>query len=221
MRTSTGTSRRLAHRADGLLLDHAQQLDLHVQRQVGDLVEEQRAALGGLEQARLVGDGAGEAALLVAEELALHQLGRNRAAVDRHERPVAPRPGLVDHARDELLARAGLAGDVDRRLAARDLGDHLAQLLHRRRMADQRVRRPLRVSLALSLAELQRARSQLAQVVEVERLGDEIERAELERAHGGLDVAVRRDHRHRRARALRAGSTRRARARRRRAGACR
>ena len=38
---------------------------------------------------------------------------------------------------------------------------------------------------------------ELAQGGEVERLGDEVERAELERADGGLDVAVRRDHGHR------------------------
>ena len=34
------------------LLQHAQQLDLHVERQVADLVEEQRAAVGQLEAAR-------------------------------------------------------------------------------------------------------------------------------------------------------------------------
>ena len=33
------------------LLQHAQQLDLHVQRHVADLVEEQRAAVGELEAA--------------------------------------------------------------------------------------------------------------------------------------------------------------------------
>ena len=37
----------------GLLLDDAQQLDLHVQRQVRDFVEKQRAAFGGLEQPSL------------------------------------------------------------------------------------------------------------------------------------------------------------------------
>ena len=79
--------------------------------------------LRGLEQAVLVGVRAGEAALLVAEEFALHQFGRNRAAVDRHERTAGARALLVDQARDELLADAGFAADVDRRLAARELAD--------------------------------------------------------------------------------------------------
>src|SRR3546814_11412826 len=56
-----------ADRAHGFFLDRPQQFHLHVQRQFGHLVEEQRAALGGLEQAFLVGAGAGEAALAVAD----------------------------------------------------------------------------------------------------------------------------------------------------------
>ena len=76
----------LADRAHRLFLDDAQQLHLHVQRQIGDLIEEQRAAFGGLDQPFLVADRAGEAAALVTEELAFHELGGNRAAIDRHER---------------------------------------------------------------------------------------------------------------------------------------
>src|SRR3546814_2442759 len=39
-----------ADRAHCALLQRAQQLDLHVRRQIGDFVEKQRAVLGGLEQ---------------------------------------------------------------------------------------------------------------------------------------------------------------------------
>src|SRR6185503_604540 len=97
---------RLTDGPNCLFLDDSQELDLHVQRQIGDLVEEQRAAFGGLDQPRLVADGAGKAALLVTEELAFHELGRDCAAVDRYEWSLAPRARLVNHARDELFARA-------------------------------------------------------------------------------------------------------------------
>ena len=52
--TRTSTRDRLvgAERLDRPLLQHAQQLGLRRQRQLGDLVEEQRAAVGGLEAAR-------------------------------------------------------------------------------------------------------------------------------------------------------------------------
>ncbi|MNT37476.1 hypothetical protein D3C72_1736150 [compost metagenome] len=54
-------------------LQHAQQLGLHAQRQLPDLVEKERAAIGDLELAVAVLHGAGERAALVAEELAVGQ----------------------------------------------------------------------------------------------------------------------------------------------------
>src|SRR2546422_349133 len=78
--------------AHALLLDRAQQLYLHRERQLGDLVQEQRAAARCLEEALAVLGSAGERALLVAEELALHEGIRNGAAVDRHEGLVAELP---------------------------------------------------------------------------------------------------------------------------------
>ena len=71
------------------LLQHPQQSRLRVQRHVADLVEEQRAAFGLLEPAgRRV--GAGERAALVAEQLGLDQVARDRRQVDGDERAVAP-----------------------------------------------------------------------------------------------------------------------------------
>ena len=58
---------------EALLLQHAQQLGLRGGRHVADLVEEQRAAVGLLEPADAAAIGAGEGALLVAEQLALQQ----------------------------------------------------------------------------------------------------------------------------------------------------
>ena len=55
-------------------------------RHVADLVEEERAAVRLLEAAAALRDRAGEGALLVAEQLALHELGGHRGAVHLHER---------------------------------------------------------------------------------------------------------------------------------------
>src|SRR6267378_5216140 len=62
---------RTADPLELLLLQDAQQLRLELERDLADLVEEQRAAVGHLEAADLLGDGAGEGAPLVPEELAL------------------------------------------------------------------------------------------------------------------------------------------------------
>ena len=58
-------------------------------RHLADLVEEEHAAVGLLDAARLGADGAGERAALVAEQLRLEQLIGQRRAVDRDERPAA------------------------------------------------------------------------------------------------------------------------------------
>ena len=61
-------------RIDLAVLQRAQQLHLRVERQLADLVEEQRAAVRFLELADALVDGAGERALLVPEQDALDQV---------------------------------------------------------------------------------------------------------------------------------------------------
>src|SRR6185295_3110930 len=57
-----------ADRVDLAFLQRAQELDLHVEPELADLVEEEGAAVGFLELAEMLVGGAGERALLVAEQ---------------------------------------------------------------------------------------------------------------------------------------------------------
>ena len=109
MRTSTLPRLGRAERADLAVLEHAQQAHLHARVRLADLVEEDRAAVRDLEQALLVGVRAGEGAAPVAEELALEQRVGQRGAVLRDEALVLARARVVDGARDQVLAGAGLA----------------------------------------------------------------------------------------------------------------
>ena len=70
-------------------LEHAQQLGLEREVELADLVEEDGAAVGLLEAAVLRSTAPVNAALLVAEQRALDQLARDRAAVEDHERLAA------------------------------------------------------------------------------------------------------------------------------------
>ena len=97
------------------VLQDAQQLGLRRLVQVADLVEKDRAAVGQLELAAPQRRRAGERALLVAEQLALDQLGRNGGAVDLDERPGRERALAVDVRRQQLLARPRLARRAARR----------------------------------------------------------------------------------------------------------
>src|SRR5205809_2315644 len=120
---------RTAYALDFSLLQHPQQLDLQVHRQVADLVEEDGAAVGELKSSDLALYGAGERALLVPEQLAFHQAGGDRPAVHRHEGPFPAAAEAVDAARNQLLAGARFPEDEDARVGRRDLLD-LAE--HRR-----------------------------------------------------------------------------------------
>ena len=103
----------LADAAHLAVLDDAQQLRLPARRQLADFVEEQRAAVGFLEQPGAFGERAGEGAARVAEELGLEELVGQRGAVDRAEPAMTPRPMLMQRPRDQLLAAAALAFDQD------------------------------------------------------------------------------------------------------------
>ena len=91
MRTSTRAGPGAADPEERAGLQRAQQLHLAVGLHLADLVEEERAAVGQLDEPGLGGDRAGEGALLVTEQLGLEHLARQRAAVDRHEGPLGAR----------------------------------------------------------------------------------------------------------------------------------
>ena len=114
------------------LLEYAEQLGLEVEREVADLVEEDRALLGEPEASGAIAHRPGERAADVAEELALEHLARDGAAVDLDERaPRAPAP-FVDLPREELLPGPRLAQDQHRRVGRGDeldLGEDVPQRL--------------------------------------------------------------------------------------------
>ena len=119
---------------EGLLDQDPQDLVLGLARHVGDFVDEQRAAVRLFERADLAPLPVGR--LLDAEQLELHALGHHRRRVDDDERPVGARRMGVDGARGQLLAGAGRPDDQDAAVGRRDFLDGLAQLVHRRRLAD-------------------------------------------------------------------------------------
>src|SRR5438067_9520006 len=72
----------------------------------------------------------------MAEKLALDQLVRDGATIDGDERTSRARAQLVHGAGDQLLSRAALARDEDRRLRGRNLAHDTQHLLHRGRLRD-------------------------------------------------------------------------------------
>ena len=187
------------------LLHHAQQLGLRLARDVADLVEEDAALVGQIEQALLRIDGAGERALDVPEERRFQQIRRQVAGVDRDERLVGARRVAVNRARHQFLAGAALAGDEDGRAAGRRLDDEVEDLLHQRAAADDVGELVVpRLQVLLERDVLGHQPPPLDSVVQhhqhfvvLEGLGDVVEGALLHGGDGGFHRRERRDHQHR------------------------
>jgi hypothetical protein len=117
------------------LLEHAQELRLHAGSDLADLVEKARAAARRLQEPLFVGQGPRERALDVAEELALEETLGEGAAVDGHERMVAPTAHRVGGSRDQLLSGSGFPLDEHRARGGSDPRDDPVHIEHALRRA--------------------------------------------------------------------------------------
>ena len=127
-------------RSNDLLLQHPQQLGLQRQIDLGDFVQQDRAAVGRLEAAGPRSVGPGKGALFVAEQLAFHQVGREHGAIQADHRRTVAMAGGMDRPGDQLLAGAAFARDEHGLRRRADLQDPRPQGLHRRAGADHRRR---------------------------------------------------------------------------------
>ena len=182
-------------------LENAQQLRLHRRGDDADLVEQDRAAVGERKPALLVGHGAGERAAHVAEELGFDQRLGQRRTVHPHERHLALCAPVVNGARDEFLAGAGLAGDEHGTARLRHEARRADHLLNRPAPADDAVVIVLLVALGDEVivmgpqpAVLEGAADDDEKLVDLERLLQVVERAELHRFDRALHGGVRRHH---------------------------
>ena len=173
------------------LLEHPQELHLGRGRKIADLVQEERAAVGLLEPSGLRLHRAGEGAPFVTEELAFQEGFGNGRGAHGHERASGAGAMPMNGASDQLLARARLARDEDRRLGAGDLADQLENFAHRRMLSDESRRvviprrrwlAPQPLHLALETTDGDRSRGGAEHLPGVERFRDVVVGAAL---HGG------------------------------------
>ena len=85
--------------------------------------------MGALERPGVSGDGPGEGAPLVAEQLALGEARRHRAAIEDHDRAFLAQAVLVNGMREHFLAGAGLAGEGHRDIGAGEPGQRLEKTM--------------------------------------------------------------------------------------------
>ena len=177
------------------MLEHAQEFDLRVGRQVADLVEEERALVRLLEAADAPLVGARERAAFVAEQFTLQEVFRNGGAIDRDERRFGARAVLIDGAGDQLLARARFAPDEHGDRLGGDAANFLAHVVHRLADADEGCSALDRGvgqghGFAHEAAGIHGAMQDVNERLHLERLLQVIVSAELGGLDGGLNRAV-------------------------------
>ena len=178
----------VAHPSEALLLEDLEELGLHLGVEVPDLVEEQAAAVGRVEQALLGGEGAGEGAALVPEELGLDELPGEPGAVDVDERALGAGADGVDPPREDALAGPGLPEQEHRAVGVPEPRDLVLDAVHGERSRHEGVERaaPGRAGGAA----LDRAPDDVGEQVDVHRLGQEVVGAALDRADREVDRPV-------------------------------
>ena len=94
-----------------LLLKNAKELGLKLEREIGDFIKKERAAVGEFKTSDFLGESAGEGTSLMAEKLGFKKAAGDGGAIDLDESALAARAEIVNGACDELLAGAGFTGD--------------------------------------------------------------------------------------------------------------
>ena len=143
-----------AHSADFSFLQSPEELGLHGRSNLADLVQENRAAAGDLEEARLVANRAGKCASHVAEQFRFEQRFGERSAIDAHEWRGGARALIVDQADDELLAGAAFAVHEHGGVERRDTGRQFQHILHRLAAGDEVLRRCMAVDALAQKVQL-------------------------------------------------------------------
>ena len=182
-----------------MFLENPQQLGLSCRRHVSDLVQKQASTTRLLEAPDTLPIRAGKRAALVTEQFRLEQGFGKRRAVHLHQGPLGTRRKSVNETGDHLLAGSGLTRDENGRTRGR----------YPRREFDGRSQgRTLRNEILAPIAGdalrsqfldfveqlpmLDRTGDTEFDLLEIERLLDEVERTGAHRANRGLDGPVSR-----------------------------
>ena len=175
------------------LLQHPQERNLGLGRQIPDLVEEERPPFRLFEAAQMPLERARERPLLMTEQLRGDQRRRDRGAVDIDEALRGSSGPFVDGARDDLLARPCLSQNQHCRIRGRhhrDFVQHRPQSGARPDDVRKFARRTVRPSRPRLPGPSHPLLNGIQEGLLLERLRQEVHRARLDRPHRGRNIGV-------------------------------
>ena len=186
------------------ILRHTQQFGLERRGHVGDFIKEDRSPIRHFEPAHALGNRSSEGAFFVPEQLAFQQRFRNRSAVDFDDRSGGARTPGVDHIGQHFFADPAFATDQDPAFRRGDQRSIVKNRLRERTGGDHAGRHHL-VGAELHGRDFGHAGRLLhrrEQLIEINRLGQIIERAIAHGADGVADICISRHQQDRQHRVL-------------------
>ncbi len=177
-----------------LMFQDAQQLCLNTERNVGELIQEDRSAGGKFQQPRFGLRSPGECAFLVPKEFTFDEVGIERGHVNRQKRLISSVTMPMQGPRHEFFSGARFAGDEHTGIVRRDQRDPFEYGLHRRAASDD-------VGIFFGCANVvcggswpfDGAGDGIESLRQIERFGQIFKRPALHRAHGRGEVAMSSD----------------------------
>src|ERR1700736_825688 len=127
---------RAADTFEFTFLQHPQECNLSVQRQLADFVEENGSSARQFKSTEAALHRPGERALFVAKEFGRNQRWGKSCAVHAHEGALRPTRSLMDRAGDEFLTSSSLSTNKNARIGGSNFRYPRKHSLQRRRGAD-------------------------------------------------------------------------------------
>jgi hypothetical protein len=103
---------------------------LQIEREIANLIEKERATMGGSDKTDTVAICTGECTLHETEEFRANERCRNGTAIQRDKRSLHPRAMTVDSPSDKFLPGSGFSLDQNRQIGSRDLVHGLQDARH-------------------------------------------------------------------------------------------
>ena len=184
-----------------LVLQHPQNLYLHVLVDLPNLVQKDCPPICQLEAPPLSCGRPGEGSLLVAEQLTFQQALGQGGTVHLNEGLVLSGGKVVEGVGNQLLSRAALAGNQHRCLGIGSLPHHLEDPLHLGALADDGLKGGLGIQLLLQggvadfqLPPCQRPLHNQGEAVKAQGLGEKVVGSVPHGVHRCVDAAVAGQH---------------------------
>src|SRR5712664_1376569 len=127
---------RAADTFEFTFLQHPQECNLSVQRQLADFVQENGSSARQFKSTEPALHRPGERALFVAKEFGRNQRWGKSSAVHAHERALRPTRSLMDGAGDQFLTSSSLSTNKNARIGGSNFHHPRKYSLQRRRGAD-------------------------------------------------------------------------------------